>query len=168
MGAVHLLDTMDSVDEEQIVQAEPKEDGGYASRQKAALWIVYGSSVAAFTYCEQPQTVCSGSVLGKVPEPSVTDRACRGRALRHPHLARGLRSVLALHVLALGSQAFVTFCLYYKTAMTLWRVQLIQLPAAIWTTLSTSCPLLPMLAPHRTHSKIHGLVLYPHSLGPRY
>lgn len=37
MGVVHLLDTMDSVDEEQIVQAEPKEDGGYASRQKAAL-----------------------------------------------------------------------------------------------------------------------------------
>lgn len=37
MGVVHLLDMRDSVDEEQIVQAEPKEDGDYAGRQKKAL-----------------------------------------------------------------------------------------------------------------------------------
>lgn len=129
---------MGSVDEEQIVQAEPKEDGDYAGRQKKALWKVYGPSVAAFTYCEQPQMVCSGSALGKAPEPSVMDRACWGRALCHAHLARRLHSILAHHVLALGSQAFVTFCLDYRTAMTLWRVQLTQLPATIWTTLSTS------------------------------
>lgn len=33
----HLLDMMGFVDEEQIVQAEPKEDGDYAGRQKKAL-----------------------------------------------------------------------------------------------------------------------------------
>lgn len=67
---------MVSVDEKQIVQAEPKEDGDYAGRQKKALSIVYGPAVAAFPYCEQPQTVCSGNALGKDPEPSVMDRAC--------------------------------------------------------------------------------------------
>lgn len=95
---------MSSVDEEQIAQAEPKEDGDYAGRQKKAHWIVYGPSVAAFTYCEQPQTVCSGSALGKAPEHSVMDRACWGRALCHPHLAWTLHFILAHHALALGSQ----------------------------------------------------------------
>lgn len=124
---------MGFVDEEQIVQAEPKEDGDCAGRQKKALWIVYRPSVSAFAHCEQPQTVCSGSVLEKLPEPSVMDRTHWGRDLCHPHLARKLLSILAQCVLALGSLAFVTFCLDYKTV----RVQLIQLPAAIWTTLNT-------------------------------
>lgn len=70
-----LLDVMGFVDEEQIVQAEHKEDGDYAGRKKKALWIVYRPSVSAFAHCEQPQTVCSDSALGKVPEPSAMDRA---------------------------------------------------------------------------------------------
>lgn len=53
-----LLDVMGFVDEEQIVQAEHKEDGDYAGRKKKALWIVYRPSVSAFAHCEQPQTVC--------------------------------------------------------------------------------------------------------------
>ena len=72
---------MGSVDEEQAVQTEPKELWDYAGRQKKALWVVYGPSVAAFTYCEQPQTVCSGCALGKAPEPSVMDSVHRGRAI---------------------------------------------------------------------------------------
>lgn len=127
---------MGFVDEEQIVQAEPKEDGDYAGRQKKALWIVYRPSVSAFPYCEQPQTVCSGSAPRRVPEPSVMDRAHWGRDLCHPHLARRLLSIPAQRVLALGSQAFVTFCLDYRTVMTLWRVLQIHLPVAIRTTLN--------------------------------
>lgn len=112
LGWLHLLDMMGPVDEEQIVQAEPREDRDYAGSQKKALLIVYSPSVAAFTYCEQPQVVCSGSAL-------VKSRACRGRALCHSHLARRLHSNLAHHVLDLGSQAFVTFCLDCWTVMTL-------------------------------------------------
>ena len=123
--------------------------------------------MASFTYCEKPETVCSGSALGKAPEHSVMDTACWGRALCHPHLASPSPS---WHITSwpwvaklLSPSVWITG-LRWPVRESSWYSSLQQYEL-LWAHLT--CPLLPMLTPHRTQTKIHGLVLYPHSLGPR-
>lgn len=107
-----------------------------------SLYILRTARSSLFSQCSTkgPRALCHGQGL------------LRQSSLPSPF---GYKTplMIAHHVLALDSQVFATFCLDHRILMTLQRVQLIQLPAAMWTTLSTSdlsSAAYPMLAPHRT------------------
>lgn len=144
---------MGSVDEVQIVRAEPEEDGDYSGRQKKALWIVYGHSVVAVTYFKQPQTVCLGSAQ-KASEPSATV-CCHGQLCAI--LIWLEDSTPFWHMIFWPSEAklFSPSVWVTESPTTLWRVQLIQ-PLQQYEQLwaHQTCPLLPL---HRSQNNIYGL-----------
>lgn len=151
---------MGFVDEEQVVQAEPKKDEDYAGRQKKALWIVYRPSVSAFAYCEQSQTVCSGSVLRKGPEPLTwTDHTEAEISAIPIWLENSLptwHNVSWPWVARFLSPSVWVMGLWWPFGEFNWYSSLQQYEH-LWTCLS--CPLLPTL-PHLTELTATFLILF--------